>query len=90
MLGLARWCMAHRRRVIVAWLVVAVLVTVVAQAVGPKYASVYSLPGTETQRAHDLLAKAQAVLRMAVDADPELSRLEPADDTLSMRPPSVP
>jgi putative drug exporter of the RND superfamily len=57
MLSLARWCMAHRRRVVVAWVVVAVLVTVVAQAVGPKYASVYSLPGTETQRAHDLLAQ---------------------------------
>jgi putative drug exporter of the RND superfamily len=57
MLGVARWCMAHRRRVIVAWLVAAVFVTVVAQAVGPKYASVYSLPGTETQRANDLLTQ---------------------------------
>jgi RND superfamily putative drug exporter len=57
MLGIARWCMAHRRRVVVAWVVVAVLVTVVAQAIGPKYASVYSLPGTETQRASDLLTQ---------------------------------
>jgi RND superfamily putative drug exporter len=67
MLGLARWCMTHRRRVVVAWLVVAVLVTVVAQAVGPKYASVYSLPGTETQRAHDLLA--QQFTAQSGDAD---------------------
>jgi len=57
MLRLARWCMARRGRVIVGWVVVAVLATVVAHAVGPNYVTVYSLPGTQTQRAHDLLAK---------------------------------
>ena len=57
MLGLARWCMAHRRRVVVAWVAVAIVTTVVAHAVGPNYVSVFSLPGTDSQRAHDLLTK---------------------------------
>jgi putative drug exporter of the RND superfamily len=57
MLGLARWCIAHRRRVVVAWLAVAVLTTVVAQAVGPNYVTVFALPGTESQRAVDLLKR---------------------------------
>ena len=57
MLGLARWCIAHRRTVVVAWIVVAVVATVVAHAVGPNYNSVFSLPGTDSQRAHDLLTK---------------------------------
>jgi RND superfamily putative drug exporter len=54
-LGLARWCIAHRRRVVVAWVAVAVFATVVAHAVGPNYVTVFSLPGTESQRAVDLL-----------------------------------
>ena len=57
MRGLARWCIAHRLWVTVVWIVIAVATTVVAQSVGPSYATVYSLPGTETQKAHDLLAK---------------------------------
>ena len=57
MLGLARWCIAHRRRVVVAWVAVAILTTVVAQAVGPNYVTVFSLPGTESQRAVDLLKR---------------------------------
>ncbi len=57
MRGLARWCMAHRRRVVVAWVVVAIGATVLAHVVGPNYVTVYSLPGTDTQRAHDLLAQ---------------------------------
>jgi RND superfamily putative drug exporter len=54
-LSLARWCIAHRRRVVVAWVAVAVLASVVAHAVGPSYVTVFSLPGTESQRAVDLL-----------------------------------
>ena len=57
MRGLARWCMAHRRRVVVTWVVVAIGATVVAHVIGPNYVTVYSLPGTDTQRAHDLLAQ---------------------------------
>ena len=57
MRGLARWCMAHRRRVVVAWVAVAIVTTVLAQAVGPKYVTVFSLPGTQSQRASDLLKR---------------------------------
>jgi len=53
--GLARWCIAHRRRVVVAWVAVAVLVTVLAHAVGPNYVTAFGLPGTDSQRALDLL-----------------------------------
>jgi len=49
--------MSHRWRIVAAWLAVAILTTIAAQLVGPSYATVYSLPGTETQRAHDLLAQ---------------------------------
>jgi putative drug exporter of the RND superfamily len=55
MRGLARWCMSHRRRVVVAWVAVAVLSTLLAHAVGPDYVSVFSLPGTDSQHASDLL-----------------------------------
>jgi RND superfamily putative drug exporter len=57
MLGLARWCIAHRRRVVVVWVVVAILTSVLVQVVGRQYASVFSLPGTQSQRALDLLKR---------------------------------
>ena len=57
MRGLARWCVAHRRRVVVAWVTLAVLTTVVAHAVGPAYVTSFGLPGTESQRALDLLQR---------------------------------
>ena len=57
MLKLTRWCIAHRGRVFVAWLVVAVLTTVVASAVGRNYATNFTLPGTQSQKALDLLKK---------------------------------
>jgi RND superfamily putative drug exporter len=40
-----------------AWLAVAILTTIVAHSVGPNYVSVFSLPGTESQRASDLLKR---------------------------------
>jgi len=49
--------MAHRLLVTVVWIVVALGTFVLAQSIGPSYSTVYTLPGTETQRAHDLLAK---------------------------------
>ncbi len=55
MRGVARWCVAHRRRVVVAWLAVAVFATVLAHSIGPNYITVFSLPGTESQRVVDLL-----------------------------------
>ncbi len=57
MLSLARWCIAHRRRVAVAWLAVAILTTVLAGAAGRDYASVFSLPGTQSQKALNLLKR---------------------------------
>jgi RND superfamily putative drug exporter len=56
-LKVTRWCIAHRRRVFVAWVAVAILTTLVASAAGRNYATNFSLPGTESQRALDLLKK---------------------------------
>jgi putative drug exporter of the RND superfamily len=55
MLALARWCIAHRRRVAVIWVIAAIGTTVIAQGVGRHYANNFSLPGTESQRALNLL-----------------------------------
>jgi RND superfamily putative drug exporter len=67
MLRLARWCMAHRRRVVLAWVAVAILATVASRVVGSNYVTDYGLPGTQTQRAHDLLA--QEFTTQSGDAD---------------------
>src|ERR1700733_3992073 len=55
MLKLARWCTSHRRQVVVGWGAIAFVSTVLAGAVGRQYATNFSLPGTESQRASDLL-----------------------------------
>ena len=55
MLKVTRWCIAHRGRVFVAWIVVAIVTTAAAGAAGRNYATNFSLPGTESQRALDLL-----------------------------------
>src|ERR1700722_5011324 len=57
MLRLTRWCISHRRQVIVAWILIAVVSTVVAGAVGRHYATNFTLPGTESQHVADLLNK---------------------------------
>jgi RND superfamily putative drug exporter len=57
MLQLARWCIGHRRRVVIGWIVLAVLFSALAQAAGRNYATSFSLPGTESQRARDLLTR---------------------------------
>ncbi len=57
MLKLTRWCIAHRGRVFVAWLAVAILTTAVAGAAGRNYATNFTLPGTQSQRVLDLLKK---------------------------------
>jgi RND superfamily putative drug exporter len=53
--GLARWCIAHRRLVVVAWIAVALVTTVVAGAAGRRWATNFTLPGTESQHAFNLL-----------------------------------
>ena len=55
MLKLTRWTIAHRRIVVVAWIVLAVGVLAVSQAVGKRNANNFSLPNTDSQRAIDLL-----------------------------------
>jgi putative drug exporter of the RND superfamily len=55
MLKLTRWCIAHRRVVVAAWVAVAILTTVIAGAVGRQYSTNFSLPGTQSQQALDLL-----------------------------------
>ena len=57
MLRVARWCIDHRRAVVAAWVVIAILTTVVAASAGNRYATDFTLPGTESQRASDLLTK---------------------------------
>ncbi len=57
MLKLARWCIAHRRSVFLAWVAIAVLTTLLAGAVGRDYSTNFSLPGTDTQRAYNLISR---------------------------------
>jgi RND superfamily putative drug exporter len=55
MLKIARWTMAHRRIVVLAWVVAAIGIFAFANSVGKKTASSFTLPGTGSQQAVDLL-----------------------------------
>ena len=55
MLNIARWTMTHRRFVVIVWIVAAVGVFAVSSSVGKKTASDFTLPGTGSQHAVDLL-----------------------------------
>jgi RND superfamily putative drug exporter len=55
MLTLTRWTIAHRRIVVVSWIVLAVGVFALAQSVGQRNANNFSLPNTGSQSATDLL-----------------------------------
>ena len=64
MRALARWCIAHRRMVIVTWIVVLVGANVAGQAAGSTYNSNFTGPRTSgSQEALDLLAKSFPVRR---------------------------
>jgi RND superfamily putative drug exporter len=54
---LTRWCIDNRRKVVIAWIAIAVGSTVLAQAAGRNYTTNFTLPGTESQHALDLLGK---------------------------------
>jgi RND superfamily putative drug exporter len=56
MLSLARWTGDHRRLVVVVWIVVLVGAMGLSSAVGTKYGNNFTLPGTDAQRAADLLS----------------------------------
>ncbi len=54
---LARFAFEHRRRMLALWLVLAVATIVIATASGGKTNDNFTIPGTESQRAADLLTK---------------------------------
>ena len=53
----ARWSVQHRRTVVIGWLVLLVGALGVSGAIGTEYSNNFSLPGTESQRAADLLKR---------------------------------
>src|SRR5947209_12556086 len=55
MLKLTRWTTAHRRLVVLAWIVLAAAVLGASQTVGSRTANNLSLSNTDSQRAVDLL-----------------------------------
>jgi RND superfamily putative drug exporter len=52
---IARWCVDHRGRALIAWVVLLVAVLALSGATGARHTNEFSLPGTQTQRAEDLL-----------------------------------
>ncbi|HWS46772.1 MAG TPA: MMPL family transporter [Acidimicrobiia bacterium] len=52
---LAAWCYRRRRRVVIAWVVLLIGVNVLAQTAGGDLLKTFSLPGSESQRAFDVL-----------------------------------
>jgi RND superfamily putative drug exporter len=54
---LARWCFTHRRYVLLAWLVIAIGVTVLSSSVGTNYNANFTLKGSEAAEAVSLLEK---------------------------------
>src|SRR5664280_1697293 len=55
MLKLARWSSDHRRLMLVLWTVVLITAMGISRGVGSHYSNNVSLPGTDSQRAADLL-----------------------------------
>jgi len=53
----ARWATQHRRTVVLGWIAVLVISMGVSSAVGTNYTTNFSLGGTESQRATDLLKR---------------------------------
>ena len=56
MSAIGRWCFRHRFAVIAAWIVVLVGLGALAQAVKSSYNNSFSLPGTGSTTAQQLLA----------------------------------
>jgi RND superfamily putative drug exporter len=51
----ARWCLRHRKLIVLGWLVALVGLLLVSRAVGTDYTSKFTLPKTESTKAIDLL-----------------------------------
>jgi putative drug exporter of the RND superfamily len=54
---LARWSIAHRRIVLLTWVALLIGAGVVSTSIGTRYATDFSLPGSESQRALDMLKR---------------------------------
>ena len=67
MASLARWCYRHRIVVVVVWLAVLLSVAGIERSVGSAYSNSFTLPGTESTRALDLLTS--ALPKQAGDSD---------------------
>jgi RND superfamily putative drug exporter len=67
MSAIARWCFRHRFVVIAAWVLVLVSLGTLSQAVKSNYDNSFSLPGTGSTTAQELLAK--TIPAQAGDAD---------------------
>ena len=57
MAPLARWCFTHRFPVIALWITGLLVLGGLSQAAGDQYSDSFSLPGTESTRALELLQK---------------------------------
>ncbi len=57
MLRLARWSTTHRKYVLLGWVVLLLIVNVFARSAGTTYSNNFTLPGSDTQRASELLQK---------------------------------
>jgi RND superfamily putative drug exporter len=53
----ARWVLGHRRAVVIGWFVLLIGALGLSGAIGSEYSNNFSLPGTESQRAADLLKR---------------------------------
>ena len=58
MSGLARWCFVHRRIVVIGWVLAIAALVGITQTFGTAYSDSFSLPGTESTQALDLLSSA--------------------------------
>src|SRR4051794_3176774 len=52
---LAHWCYRKRRVVVAGWLIALIGISVLGQTVGGDLLKTFSLPGSESQRAYDVL-----------------------------------
>ncbi len=55
MIGFSRWCFRHRRAVLFGWIALMLGLTFASHAVGTRYSDAFSLPGTDSTAATDLL-----------------------------------
>jgi putative drug exporter of the RND superfamily len=51
------WAATHRRRVVVAWLVIVLAVVVLARGIGGDFSEEFSIPGSESKQAQEMLTE---------------------------------